>query len=198
MTSSYYVDCMNPSLQHFLVIYLLFIWFLVIAQVFSRMTCEEKPFCEPKTVSLSCRLALFFFSFFKLYFLMPRRIFISVFFPIIFTATCHGGNQFAVASNARNFNQSTAIMICKQHNAKLPRLITTTYLSLCITNGLGELAKVSKQDLQFWVSNTTGNGLVWAFDANVIRNAYQKNYRGTVKFVACETGKLSTDIFQKK
>ena len=129
---------------------------------------------------------------------MPRRIFISV-FSTIFTAKCQGGNQFAVASNATNFDQSTAIMICMQHNAKLPRPNAGSDVPLCIRNSLGKLVKASNQHLHFWLSNTNSEiGRVWALDFNDLTKSHKKTYPGKVKFVVCETGKLSTDILQNK
>ena len=192
-----YVDCVNPVFSAIFCyndIYCL----LGYNHCTSILTDELRGKTFLWTKSCLFRQPVLFFLQFSISWRLTVYLFLF-FFSQFFTATFRGGNQFAVASNATNFDQSTAIMICKQHNAKLPRLITTKYLPLNITNGLGKLAKVSKQHLHFWVSNTTTNGLVWAFDADLILNSHQKIYeKKTVKFVACETGKLSTDIFQKK
>ena len=98
-----------------------------------------------------------------------------------------------------DFDQTTAIMICKQHNAKLPRPNRGRDVPLCIRNSLGKLVKASNQDLHFWLSDAYYEiRRVWALYLTNLAKSQKKQYTGRVKFVVCETGKLSTDILQKK
>ena len=183
--------------RNFFVIIISIIYLVLItAQVFSRMNRAEKRFCERKALSLLRRPVLFFFCNSKFFDASPYIYF--CFFSHFFTATCQGGNQFAVASNDTDFDQTTAIMICNQHNAKLPRPNTGSDVPLCIRNSLGKLVKASNQHLHFWLSTTTTIGLVWALDFTNLTKSHKKSYTETVKFVVCEIGKLSTDILQKK
>ena len=112
-------------------------------------------------------------------------------FPVAFPllpATCNGRHYFIAASSITSLTHSMADMACRRNNATL---LAATAINpsdgKCIINNLERLAKAHRQDLKFWLNNSSRQlAIPTDFqDRNRSREMAEALY---VDYVACEKG----------